>query len=160
MKNIISKILFISVIALIAVTSCEKDLTRVVKKSYPTGQDRFVLYYDGEPSKETWVKAELFHENGQLMTVKRYEKGIQNGWTESYYDNGAPMAKVMYKDGRKIGHYWKKHRNGKISYTGDYKEDRRNGDWIKLDENGDTIRIETYELGKLVGGKKFDKNKK
>jgi antitoxin component YwqK of YwqJK toxin-antitoxin module len=160
MKKVVSKFVFISILAAFALTSCEKELTRVVKQHHPTGEEKVVFFYDGEPSQETWRKAEIYYENGQLMNVKRYDKGKQNGWTESFYENGAPMAKIMYKDGEKIGHYWKKHKNGQIAYTGDYKENKRDGEWITMDENGDTTRIEKYEIGKLLKTKKFDNKNK
>lgn len=101
MKSKILNILVLAAVILTLVTACEKDLTRIVKQHYPNGQEKFVLYYDGEPAKETWIRAELYHENGQIMTIKRYKKGIQEGITESYYNDGSEMARMIYKNGKK-----------------------------------------------------------
>jgi antitoxin component YwqK of YwqJK toxin-antitoxin module len=159
MKNTIFKIIILSMAILFTALSCEKELTRVVKKSYPSGQERLVFYYEGEPSKETWVRAEIYHENGVLSTLRRYKNGVQNGLTESYYDDGSEMAKMEYKDGKKIGPYFKKFKNGNFSHTGVYKDGLKDGDWLSMDENGDTIKIETYNIGRLTGVKRFDKEK-
>lgn len=160
MKKTILKILTVITILIFVIPSCESNLKRIVKKYYPCGQERIVFYYNGEPSQQTWTKAEIYYENSQIMTIKRYKDGSQDGWTESYYNDGSEMAKVMYKKGEKIGHYYKKYQNGQIAYTGDYKENKRNGDWISMNEEGDTTKIEKYDIGRLVGLKDFTKKQK
>lgn len=157
MKTTIFKIFIFLAVLLFTALSCEKELTRVVKKHYPNGEERLVFFYNGEPAKETWVRAEIYHENGALSTIRRYKKGVQDGLTESFYDDGTEMAKMEYKDGKKVGHYFKNHKNGKVSYTGYYKDGQKDGEWISMNENGDTLKIEKYDFGRLTGVEKLDK---
>jgi antitoxin component YwqK of YwqJK toxin-antitoxin module len=156
MKNTTIKILTVFTIISIIFSSCEENLNRVVKKKYPNGQEWIVFYYNGEPSKETWVRAEHYYDNGQMMNIRRFKKGIQSGIAESYYIDGSEMAKIVFKDGKKIGYYYKKHQNGKIAYTGDYKNNFKDGKWIMFDEKGDTVKIEVYNEGRLLDSKNFN----
>lgn len=154
---IIGLLLFVTVSVF---TSCEKELNKVVKRTFPDGSPATIFYYDGEQKQELLVRAEMFHANGQMKTIKRYDDGKQNGYAESWYEDGTPWSKMMYKDGKMIGDYFNNHPNGRVKLKGRYEKGLKYGDWIQFSESGDTISIETHKDGRLIGRKRFDANKK
>lgn len=134
-------------------SSCEKELTKVVSKKFPDGTPHYIIYYDGEPKKENIAEVELYYSNGQRKTHELYKDGKQHGLTRSWYENGKPMARIHYSMGKKQGEFQKKHKNGEINMTGQYINGHKNGKWITVSEAGDTLSVVIYEKGRIVKSK-------
>jgi len=67
-----------------------------------------------------------FHENGNIILIANYDRGIVTGELKKYYDNGNLME------------------------TGAYSMMKKVGKWEYYNENGDLLKIETYNNGKLI----------
>jgi len=140
--------------------ACEKELNRVVKKAHKNGNPATVYYYSGEQKQEFLQKVELFYPSGKIKTLKRYEDGKLEGYSESWYEDGTPWSRIDYKDNKMVGDYFNNYASGKPKYVGKYTDGKKDGTWVKYNKEGDTSKLEFYEKGKFIRLEVFDKEKK
>lgn len=149
-------------ITLLAVmlSACEKELTRFVKGKFDNGQPKMILYYDGERAEENFVKMETYYENGQIKSIINFDGADKDGIMRSWHPNGQPLSKAEYVKDKKEGYTFYNHKNGQTKYEGNYLHNRKDGKWVAYNKEGDTLRVETYEKGKLIDLKNYRRNTK
>ena len=155
MKGLLVKIGFVVLLSGILFSACEKELTRFERSTFPNGNPKLVVYYDGEETQEDMVRMELYHQNGQIKTKKRYKNGDQHGLTESWYADGSPWSKAHYKKGKKVGEYIHKYQNQTVKQKGHFTNGKKDGEWIFFDKNGDTTSLEVWDMGRRTKIKRY-----
>jgi antitoxin component YwqK of YwqJK toxin-antitoxin module len=117
------------------------------------------LYYDEEgdlSQKESYLngrvngRAFTYYKNQQIAREQDFVEGVKNGMCKDYFKGGKPKFDATFLDGNldgKVTHYFP---NGSEWQRGQYKASVKDGKWLYFDENGLLLRIETFNLGKLV----------
>ncbi|MDA3865240.1 MAG: hypothetical protein PF489_00670 [Salinivirgaceae bacterium] len=155
MKGLLVKFGFALLLSSVMFSACEKELKRVERNTYPNGNPKIVIYYDGEETQEDMAIMELYHQNGQVKTKKRYEDGLQHGLTESWYADGSPWSEANYDEGKKVGDYIHKYQNQVIKQKGHFTDGKKDGEWINFSNKGDTTSIEIWNMGQRKKIKRF-----
>ncbi|MFO7862818.1 MAG: hypothetical protein R6U85_02360 [Salinivirgaceae bacterium] len=155
MKGLLVKFGIALLLSSIVFSACERELTRAERSTFSNGNPKLVVYYDGKETQEDMVKLELYHQNGQVKTTKRYKDGEQHGLTESWYADGSPWSKAHYKNGRKVGEYVHKYQNQVVKQKGQFTNGKKDGEWINFDKKGDTTSLEIWDMGRRRKVKRF-----
>ena len=107
------------------------------------------LYADGLLSKEWNYEYEYFG-NGELMSSKRYNDGVNDGLFATWYESGQKRSEDYWEDGKKIGKWSSWHSNGQVESEGFYIDDRKDGLWVSYDETGTKVSEDVYAAGELI----------
>lgn len=105
--------------------------------TWPSGQVRREVLLDARDS----VEVRMFHENGVLDRVARYEAGQKTGVWQAFYPDGTKWAEHQYEAGVQIGPYTTWHPNGQVAIEGHYNaEGQPTGTWLFFDSLGNVQR--------------------
>ena len=107
------------------------------------------LYVDGLLSKEWNYKYE-YYGNGELMSSKRYNNGVNDGQFSTWYEGGQKRSEGQWEGGKKIGEWISWHSNGQVESKGFYIEDQKDGLWVSYDETGTKVSEGVYATGELI----------
>ena len=107
------------------------------------------LYADGLLSKE-WNYEYEYYGNGELMSSKRYNDGVNDGLFATWYESEQKRSEGYWEDGKKIGKWSSWHSNGQVESDGFYIDDRKDGLWVSYDETGTKVSEDVYAAGELI----------
>ena len=113
------------------------------------------LYTDGLLSKE-WNYEYEYHGNGEIMSSKRYNNGVNDGQFTTWYEDGQKRSEGHWEDGKKVGKWFSWHSNGQASSEGFYIDDQKDGLWISYDEIGTKVTEDVYAAGALINNTSLD----
>ena len=127
-----------------------KTYTGHAKEFYSNGSLKKEAYFEkGLPQG----KVNIYDQNGRLIAIERYERGLKNGLTILYnfVHNVLSEERIDYKDGLIDGKHLLFGLNGKLVFSEEYKKDKLNGTREIFFENGKTAEKENYKEDKLEG---------
>lgn len=129
--NIISKLSFISLLAVLVLFSCDRQIKdpkfgeEVVIQSYEDSLKMItVRYLEGDTSNviktyyyrngQVYMKGQMiknlregewkaYNEQGNLLTTGNYKNGIDHGLKTVYFENGNKRYEGQFENGEKIG---------------------------------------------------------
>ena len=107
------------------------------------------LYADGLLSKE-WNYEYEYYGNGELMSSKRYNNGVNDGQFTTWYEGGQKRSEGNWEDGKKVGKWFSSHSNGQVESEGFYIDDQKDGLWVSYDEIGTKVSEDVYAAGALI----------
>ena len=107
------------------------------------------LYKDGLLEKE-WNYEYEFHPNNELMSSKRFLRGIKDGPFTTWYDNGQKRSENYWEYDKKIGKWLTWYSNGQIESQGSYVDDKKDGRWVSYNKTGEKVSEVVYVAGELV----------
>ena len=113
------------------------------------------LYADGLLSKE-WNYEYEYYGNGELMSSKRYNNGVNDGQFATWYEGGQKRSEGHWEDGKKIGKWFSWHSNGQVESEGFYIEDQKDGLWVSYDETGTKVSEGVYAAGELINNSSLE----
>ena len=113
------------------------------------------LYADGLLSKEWNYEYEYFG-NGELMSSKIYNDGVNDGLFATWYESGQKRSEGYWEDGKKIGKWSSWHSNGQVESEGFYINDRKDGLWVSYDETGTKVSEDVYAAGELINNSSLE----
>ena len=113
------------------------------------------LYADGLLSKE-WNYEYEYYGNGELMSSKRYNNGVNDGQFTTWYEGGQKRSEGHWEDGKKVGKWSSWHSNGQVESEGFYINDRKDGLWVSYDEAGTKVSEEVYAAGELINNSSLE----
>jgi antitoxin component YwqK of YwqJK toxin-antitoxin module len=113
------------------------------------------LYADGLLSKE-WNYEYEYYGNGELMSSKRYNNGVNNGQFTTWYEGGQKRSEGHWEDGKKVGKWFSWHSNGQVEFEGFYIDDQKDGLWVSYDETGTKVSEGVYAAGELINNSSLE----
>ena len=113
------------------------------------------LYADGLLSKEWNYEYEYFG-NGELMSSKRYNDGVNDGLFATWYESGQKRSEGHWEGGKKVGKWSSWHSNGQVESEGFYINDRKDGLWVSYDETGTKVSEDVYAAGELINNSSLE----
>jgi len=113
------------------------------------------LYTDGLLSKEWNYEYEYFG-NGELMSSKRYNNGVNDGLFATWHESGQKRSEGYWEDGKKVGKWSSWHSNGQVDSEGFYINDRKDGLWVSYDETGTKVSEDVYAAGELINNSSLE----
>jgi antitoxin component YwqK of YwqJK toxin-antitoxin module len=113
------------------------------------------LYADGLLSKE-WNYEYEYYGNGELMSSKRYNNGVNNGQFTTWYEGGQKRSEGHWEDGKKVGKWFSWHSNGQVEFEGFYIDDQKDGLWVSYDETGTKVSEDVYAAGELINNSSLE----
>jgi antitoxin component YwqK of YwqJK toxin-antitoxin module len=113
------------------------------------------LYADGLLSKE-WNYEYEYYGNGELMSSKRYNNGVNDGQFATWYEDGQKRSEGHWEDGKKVGKWFSWHSNGQVESEGFYIDDQKDGLWISYDETGTKVSEFVYAAGELINNSSLE----
>ena len=113
------------------------------------------LYVNGVLSKK-WDYEYEYHENGQLMSSKRFNKSVNDGQFTTWYENGEKRSEGNWDDGKKVGKWYSWHSNGQVESEGSYIDNRKDGLWVSYDETGTKVSEGLYAAGELINNSSLE----
>lgn len=131
-----------------------KTYTGHAKEFYSNGSLKREAYFEnGLPHG----KVSIYDQNGRLIAVEKYEKGLKNGQTLLYnfVHNVLSKETIDYKDGLINGKHQLFGPNGKVLLLEEYKDDKLNGTREIFFENGKCSSRENYKDDKLEGTRQY-----
>lgn len=134
---------------------------RVLEGYYPNEQ-LSVLFTDTIISKQELRYLQSFHETGWLESTGYYTKNdeLTGKWTD-YLENGQIKSIKNYNKGKLEGNYISYYLNNKIEFIFNYKNDKLDGDYKYYHENEQLWTHRIYKNGKLWNiNSNFDSNGK
>lgn len=155
MERLVRIILNLSLIALVALSSCggnkmsetekkvdQDDLLpgRVVTELNVDSTPKVVLYYDldekGMPTEN--VNREIHYYPGKKKYIEGGVKNdLRNGEWKSYFENGNVQSEIFYIQGKENGDYKVYRENGNRFIEGHFDMGNCVGEWSFYGENGD-----------------------
>jgi antitoxin component YwqK of YwqJK toxin-antitoxin module len=96
---------------------------------------------------------------GQLIEEKTYVNGKAQGVWKRFYRSGKPHFEGGLLNDHWHGQFVFFNVDGKKIATGAYQKSVKEGDWSFYDEKGLLIKVETYQNGRVVSKKVFQKDK-
>jgi len=139
-KTIIMKKIFLSIILLGFLFSCESPKTvDVVEKYYQDGTAKTIITYEISAKDSTAVSELQLHPNG----AKKMEGAIVNGRREgewiSWHPDGSVWSTGRFEKGKREGESLIYYPNGQLYMKGSYLHGRKSGKWTVWDENGEVL---------------------
>lgn len=131
-----------------------KPYTGQAKEFYSNGSLKKEAYFEnGIPQG----KVNIYDQNGRLIAIEQYEKGLKNGQTVLYnfIHNVLAEEKIDYKNGMINGKHQLFGPNGKLILVEEYKDDKLNGTREIFFQNGKPSSRENYKEDKLEGTRQF-----
>ena len=113
------------------------------------------LYADGLLSKE-WNYEYEYYGNGELMSSKRYNNGVNDGQFATWYEGGQKRSEGHWEDGKKVGKWFSWHSNGQVESEGFYIDDQKDGLWVSYDETGTKVSEDVYAAGELINNSSLE----
>ena len=113
------------------------------------------LYADGLLSKE-WNYEYEYYGNGELMSSKRYNNGVNDGQFTTWYEGGQKRSEGNWEDGKKVGKWFSSHSNGQVESEGFYIDDQKDGLWVSYDETGTKVSEDVYAAGALINNSSLE----
>jgi len=113
------------------------------------------LYADGLLSKE-WNYEYEYYGNGELMSSKRYNNGVNDGPFATWYEGGQKRSEGHWEDGKKVGKWFSWHSNGQVESEGFYIDDQKDGLWVSYDETGTKVSEDVYAAGALINNSSLE----
>ena len=113
------------------------------------------LYADGLLSKE-WNYEYEYYGNGELMSSKRYNNGVNDGQFTTWYEGGQKRSEGHWEDGKKVGKWFSWHSNGQVESEGFYIDDQKDGLWVSYDETGTKVSEDVYAAGELINNSSLE----
>jgi len=113
------------------------------------------LYADGLLSKE-WNYEYEYYGNGELMSSKRYNNGVNDGQFATWYEGGQKRSEGHWEDGKKVGKWFSWHSNGQVESEGFYINDQKDGLWVSYDETGTKVSEDVYAAGALINNSSLE----
>jgi len=113
------------------------------------------LYADGLLSKE-WNYEYEYYGNGELMSSKRYNNGVNDGQFATWYEGGQKRSEGHWEDGKKVGKWFSWHSNGQVESEGFYIDDQKDGLWVSYDETGTKVSEGVYAAGELINNSSLE----
>jgi len=113
------------------------------------------LYADGLLSKE-WNYEYEYYGNGELMSSKRYNNGVNDGQFTTWYEGGQKRSEGHWEDGKKVGKWFSWHSNGQVESEGFYIDDQKDGLWVSYDETGTKVSEDVYAAGALINNSSLE----
>ena len=113
------------------------------------------LYADGLLSKE-WNYEYEYYGNGELMSSKRYNNGVNDGQFTTWYEGGQKRSEGHWEDGKKVGKWFSSHSNGQVESEGFYIDDQKDGLWVSYDETGTKVSEDVYAAGELINNSSLE----
>lgn len=86
-----------------------------------------------------------------------FTEGLPHGVVEDYSPNGLPVIKGYYDGGLKDGLWQFYTETGQLSASGYYWQGYRHGSWKVYHDNGHIKLLQTYQHGRLVHSKQYDR---
>ncbi|MFO7862831.1 MAG: toxin-antitoxin system YwqK family antitoxin [Salinivirgaceae bacterium] len=150
---------------------------------------RTVMFYrNGDTLSHGWhynkKKDSIWHyynEEGQLLMIESFDKGVYHGDFIYYYKDGTPWQEITYKNGEKDG-TWKRfypngnalfeaiyvdgmrqdtfktfYENGKPEIIVPYVDDLKHGKYLLYDEKGNLLEERNYTHGVADNQDELDK---
>lgn len=127
--------------------SCKRE-HRVVKDTYPNGQQKVVNIYP-DCNDTSLYKVQFFYENGQLASEGFFKDGKKNGHFKSWYENGQLESDWNVLDGKENGFIQCWYTNGQKKKEGTLSNGIDNGQQTLWYENG-----KQKSEGQFINGKK------
>ena len=107
------------------------------------------LYNDGLLEKE-WNYEYEYHPNNELMSSKRYLRGVKDGPFNTWYENGQKRSENYWEYDKKIGKWFTWYSNGQLEAEGSYVNDKKDGRWVSYNKTGEKVTELLYANGELV----------
>ena len=107
------------------------------------------LYSDGLLEKE-WDFVYEYHPNNELMSSKRFLRGMKDGPFITWYDNGQKRSESFWEYDKKIGKWLSWYSNGQLESQGSYVDDKKDGRWVSYNKTGEKVTELVYAAGELV----------
>lgn len=110
-------------------------------------------FLDGRPSTTKYYRGgstyyeEFYYPDGNIK--KRYQLIKHTNYVSEYYENGFLKSFGAVEPDGKSGHWVYRNPQGMTESEGEYLKGEKHGRWTYC-ENERTIRIQTYENGKLM----------
>lgn len=89
-----------------------------------------------------------------------FKLGVLHGPYFKWYESGKAELEANYADGKLNGNYKRWFENGQLNYEVSYRDGVKHDTLTVFYETGELRRKEVFDLGKLVGGKLYDRNGK
>ena len=104
----------------------------------------------------------IYYESGMVRSITHYKNDIKD-WIEQDYDKqGNLIRELNYSKGKMNGQATYFFLNGATKSSESYKDDMRHGDFIRFNSelDRDTLMYTSYQDGKIIEHKIFNKNGK
>ncbi len=127
-----------------------KVYSGLAKEFYSNGSLKKEAYFEnGLPQG----KVNIYDQNGRIIAIEQYEKGLKNGQTVLYnfIQNVLAEEKLDYKNGMINGKHQLFGPNGKLILVEEYKNDKLNGTREIFFQNGKPSSKENYKDDVLEG---------
>ena len=107
------------------------------------------LYNDGLLEKE-WNYEYEYHPHNELMSSKRFLRGVKDGPFTTWYDNGQKRSANYWDLAKTIGKWITWYSNGQLESQGSYVDDKKDGRWVSYNKTGEKVTELLYAKGELV----------
>lgn len=104
--------------------------------------------YVQEKKDSTW---KYFDENGRLLSLENFKKGLKNGKAFVYMDNGEIAEECEYRDDKKHGSYRQYYLDKKLKCEGKYEVGEKQGKFTWYYPEGKIYQVGNYVNGKPEG---------
>lgn len=135
---------------------------------YPKGDTLSTGKFYNKRKDSIW---HYYNEDGKLLMVESYKKGVYHGdfiyyrtdgkkWQyihytngekdgiwKQFYDNGQPMFEAVYREGMRQDTFKTYYENGQLEVEVPYKDDLKHGKFFLYDEKGNIIEQRNYVNG-------------
>ena len=133
--------IILSILALLAFSSCSRKLNEVVVVSFPNGQPQKIWYTDKEGN---CVKEAEFYDSGALYMEGAMKDGQREGKWTAYFRDGRIQSVGYFVDGLREGEATVYRETGQLYMEGHYKAGKHCGVWKYYDEQGYLLREDDY----------------
>lgn len=100
--------------------------------------------------------SKVWDEQGNLIALIPYEKGVINGTSIYYYPNGQIEREVPFIDDKIVGEVVEFFPEGILKSKSNYQKGVRWGETLRFFDTGKLANIEEYTDGKLLTGSYYD----
>ena len=114
---------------------------------HENGNMKSIGYYSDGLRDSLW---QWFDESGIPTSTGMYRHGVENGTWMLYYHDGVVSDSGAYHDGLKEGLWKYYHEIGRLKSAVIYKAGMMHGEKILLSASGIIVKVEYFEIGKLI----------
>ncbi len=94
---------------------------------------------------------EIFDNNGSILNIETYKKGVLQGLNQTYYSNGEVVESGQMVNGNKQGIWVRRSDDGKKIRSVTYNHGKLDGEWIMYDVDARVSMIGKYVKGYREG---------
>ena len=117
----------------------------VVEQTYPNGNKKIVLVYEGKDTDRKVIEQKSFYIGGHPEVTGQFDENAKrNGNWIYFYENGNKWSECEYTSGIRNGNSVTYFENGNKRYQGNYAEDKQTGHWVFYNGDGSIDNEKDY----------------